>query len=86
MVVPLNFNTLPRADQADLLLAEGAFLSTRQEAECLIDRYELHNFYVDIYYHGSTGDVMTIQSFYPKQQQPAIYQMHVPRLYIRQGA
>jgi hypothetical protein len=86
MVVPLNFNTLSRTDQVDLLLAEGVFLNSRHEAECLIDRYKLHNFYVDVFYNAATGDAIAVQSFYPKQQQPPIYQMHLPRLYIRQGA
>ena len=86
MVVPLNFNTLSRSDQADLLLAEGVYLNSREESEYLIDRYKLHGFYVDVYYLEATGDAVTVQSFYPKQQQPPIYQMHLPRLRIRQGA
>ena len=86
MVVPLNFNTLSRADQADLLEAEGVFLNARQEADLIIDRYLLNGFFVDVYYHAATGEAITVQSFYPTQQQPPIYKMHVPRLYIRQGA
>jgi hypothetical protein len=86
MVVPLNFNTLSRSDQAELLLTEGIYLNSKQDAECLIDRYKLHNFYVDVYYQVATGEFLTVQSFYPKLQQPPIYQMHLPRLHIRQGA
>ena len=86
MVVPLNFNTLSRADQADLLQAEGVFLNSRLEADLVIDRYLLNNFLVDVYYQAATGEAVTVQSFYPKKQQPPIYQMHVPRLYIRRGA
>ena len=86
MVVPLNFNTLPKADQADLLQAEGVFLSSRQETDLIIDRYQLNNFFVDVYYFAETGDAIAVQSFYPKQQQPPIYQMHLPRLSIRKGA
>ena len=86
MVVPLNFNTLSKADQADLLQAEGVYLSSRTEAELVIDRYRLNSFYVDVYYDAATGDAITIHSFYLKQKQPPIYQLHVPRLYIRQGA
>lgn len=86
MLVPLNFNTISRADQADLLLAEGVYLNSRKEADHLIDRYALHNFYVDVYYEDASGNAVAIQSFYPKQQRPPIYQMHLPRLYIRQGA
>lgn len=86
MIVPLNFNTLSRADQADLLLAEGVYLNTRREAGKVIDQYALHNFYVDVHYIHTTNDVLAVQSFYPRQQQPPIYQMHLPRLRIRQGA
>ena len=86
MVVPLKFNTLSKADQADLLQLEGIYLSSRWETEFIIDRYQLDTFYVDVYYQASTGDAVLIQSFYPKQQQPPIYQMHLPRLFIRQGA
>jgi len=86
MVVPLNFNTLSSADQADLLLAEGMYLNTRQEDALIIDRYTLHNFYVDVYYQKANDEVVNVQSFYPKQQQPPIYQMHLPRLSVRQGA
>jgi hypothetical protein len=86
MVVPLNFNTLTPADQADLLQAEGAFMNTRQEAAFVIDRYRLHNFYVDVYYQAATDEPTTVRSFYPRQQRPPIYQMPLPRLYIRQGA
>lgn len=86
MVVPLNFNALSSTDQADLLLAEGIYLNTRQEGVLIIDRYTLHNFYVDVYYQKDEGDVVSVQSFYPAQQRPPIYQMHLPRLYIRQGA
>lgn len=86
MVVPLNFNTLSKADQADLLQLEGVFQNSRQEADFVIDRYRLNNFYVDVYYQTSTGDAVAVQSFHPKHQQPPIYQMHLPRLYIRQGA
>jgi len=46
----------------------------------------LNAFLVDVYYHAATGDAVAVQSFYPTQQQPPIYQMHVPRLYIRRGA
>ena len=86
MVVPLNFNTLSRTDQADLLEAEGVFLNSRREADLVIDRYLLNAFLVDVYYQAATGDAIAVQSFYPTQQQPPIYQMHVPRLHIRQGA
>jgi hypothetical protein len=86
MVVPLKFNTLSRADQADLLELEGVYVSSRHEAEFIIDRYQLNTFYVDVFYHVTSGDAVAVQSFYPKQKQPPIYQMHLPRLYIRQGA
>lgn len=86
MVVPLKFNILSKADQADLLQLEGVFVSSRQQAEVVIDRYRLNNFYVDVFYDAATGDAIAVQSFYPKQQQPPIYQMHLPRLHIRQGA
>jgi hypothetical protein len=86
MVVPLKFNTLSRADQADLLELEGVYINSRYEAEFVIDRYQLNNFYVDVFYLLATGDAVSVQSFYPKQKQPPIYQMHLPRLYIRQGA
>ena len=86
MVVPLKFNTLSKADQAELLECEGVFLNTRQEANVIVDRYQLHNFYVDVQYDQLTGNAIAIQSFYPKQQQSPIYQMQLPKLYIRQGA
>jgi len=86
MVVPLNFNTLSRTDQADLLQAEGHFLDARQEAGLLIDRYRLHDFFVDVYYHATTGDAVAVKSFYPRQHQSPIYQMPLPKLYIRRGA
>jgi hypothetical protein len=86
MVVPLKFNTLSHADQADLLELEGVYMDSRYESEFVIDRYRLNNFFVDVFYHAVTGEAIAVQSFYPKQQQPPIYQMHVPRLYIRQGA
>lgn len=86
MVVPLNFNTLSRADQAELLLAEGTYLNSRQAADTIIDRYALHNFYVDVCYQKETDDLVSVQSFYPTQQRPPIYQMHLPRLSVRQGA
>jgi hypothetical protein len=86
MVVPLKFNTLSRADQVDLLELEGVYISSRYEAEFVIDRYQLHNFYVDVFYLTSTGNAVAVQSFYPTLKQPPIYQMHLPRLSIRQGA
>jgi len=87
MVVPLKFNTLSKADQAELLQLEGIYLNSRYEADLVIDRYRLNNFYVDIICNRTTGEALAIQSFYPKQQQqPPIYQMHLPRLSIRQGA
>lgn len=85
MIVPLKFNSLSHADQADLLEWEGTYMNSRHEAEFIIDRYQLNNFYVDVFYHAATGDAIGVQSFHPKQQ-PPIYQMHLPRLYIRQGA
>lgn len=86
MVVPLKFNTLSKTDQAELIQLEGVYLQSKQEAEFVIDRYRLHNFYVDVYYQSATGDAVAIHSFYPKQQQSPIYQMHLPRMVIRQGA
>jgi hypothetical protein len=86
MVVPLKFNTLSKADQAELLQLEGVYVSSRHQAEFIIDRYQLDNFYVDVFYRAATGDAVAIHSYYPKQQRPPIYQMHLPRLYIRKGA
>ena len=86
MVIPLNFNSLPPADQADLLLAEGVFLNTRREADQVIDRYRLHDFLVEVCYSVSTVEPIAVTSFYPKQRQSPIYQMQVPRLSIRKGA
>ena len=86
MVVPLNFNTLSRTDQADLLLAEGVFLNARCEEAYVIDRYQLHDFYVDVYYDAETDEAVAVKSFYPKQQQSPIYQMQLPRLSVRKGA
>lgn len=86
MVIPFTFNTLSRADQADLLQAEGIFISSCYEAGLITDRYRLHDFYVDVCYQEATGELVTVRSFSPKQQQQAVYQMPLPRLYIRQGA
>lgn len=86
MVIPLQFNTLSTADQAELLQLEGVFISSRQEADLIIDRYQLDAFFVDVYYNAVTDDVVSIQSFYTKQQQSPIYQMHLPKLYVRKGA
>jgi hypothetical protein len=86
MVVPLNFNTLSRADQADLLLAEGIFLSSRNEVAFVIDQYWLHDFYVEIHYDSNTNEPVAVKSFYPKQQRSPIYQMQLPRLSVRKGA
>lgn len=86
MVVPLNFNSLSRADQADLLEAEGVFMHSRNENDYTVDRYRINNFLIDVFYLTSTGEAVAVQSFYPKFQQPPIYQMHVPRLSIRRGA
>lgn len=86
MVVPLKFNTLSKTDQAELLQLEGIYLRSRHENDLVVDRYQLDTFFVDVYYDAATGDAVTLHSFYPKQHQPPIYQMHVPRLSIRQGA
>ena len=86
MVVPLNFNTLSRADQADLLLAEGNFLGSRTEAAFIIDQYRLHDFYVEVHYDCGTNEALAVKSFYPKQQHSPIYQMQLPRLSVRKGA
>jgi hypothetical protein len=86
MVFPLKFNTLSKADQAELLQLEGTYVSSRQEAEFIIDRYQLDAFIVDVYYDADTEDAVSIQSFYPKQNQSPIYQMHLPKLYVRKGA
>jgi len=86
MVVPLMFNTLSKADQADLLEAEGVYLSSRREAEYLIDLYQLNDFLVEVHYHLAS-DAVTVQSFYPKQQQQSpIYQLPLPRMVVRKGA
>jgi hypothetical protein len=86
MVVPLNFNTLSRADQADLLLAEGVFLGSGSEGGFIVDRYRLHDFYVEIYFNNDTNEAIAVKSFYPRQQHSPIYQMQVPRLSVRKGA
>ena len=87
MVVPLKFNTLSKADQAELLQLEGIYLNSKHEDDLVIDRYRLKNFYVDVICNATTGEAISIQSFYPKQQQQSpIYQMHLPRLSIRTGA
>jgi hypothetical protein len=86
MVVPLNFNTLSRVDQADLLLAEGIFLNSRNEAAFIIDQYQLHDFYVEVHYDNNTNDAVAVKSFYPRQQHSPIYQMQLPRLSVRKGA
>lgn len=86
MVIPLHFNALSQADQADLLQAEGAFLNTRLEDEFIVDRYQLRNFYVDVFYRADSYDPVVVKSFYLERQQSPIYQMQLPRMYVRQGA
>jgi len=86
MVVPLKFNTLSKADQAELLHLEGVYVSTRQEADFIIDQYRLDTFFVDVYYNSATENAVSVQSFYPSQRQSPIYQMHLPKLHVRQGA
>jgi hypothetical protein len=86
MVFPLKFNTLSKTDQAELLQLEGVYLSSRKEAELIIDRYQLDSFFVDVYYDVATEEAVCIQSFYPTQKQSPIYQMHLPKLYVRKGA
>ena len=86
MVIPLKFNTLSKADQAELLQLEGVWMASRREAGFIVDCYQLNNFYVDVYYHADTDEAAAIHSYYPKQQQSPIYQMHLPRLCIRKGA
>jgi hypothetical protein len=80
------FNTLSKADQADLLEAESVYLSSRRESEYLVDLYQLNDFYVEVHYHLAS-DAVIVQSFYPRhQQQPPIYQLHLPRMVVRKGA
>jgi hypothetical protein len=80
------FNTLSKADQADLLEAEGVYLSSRRESEYLIDLYQLNDFFVEVHYHLAS-DAVTVQSFYQKQQhQSPIYQLPLPRMVVRKGA
>jgi len=64
MLTPAIFNDLNKKDQADLLQFEGSYQYTRQDAEFIIDLYEMEGFYVEVYFHKEHDELILIKSFY----------------------
>ena len=70
-MTPYMFDSLTKAQQADVLQFQGEYLYTRQEPEFTIDLYRLGDFYVEIYFHGRDENYVGIRSFYIDQQPQA---------------
>ena len=58
-----TFYQLSYASQADLLLKEGTFLSTRSEGNFIIDLYELHDLIVEIFYQKEDEEPVSVMAY-----------------------
>ena len=58
-----DFNGLDVWAQADSLYKHGVFLSDRQSDLYLILLYQIHGFYVEVYFHKGKSKIVRFRSF-----------------------
>jgi hypothetical protein len=78
-MTPYMFDSLAKAQQADVLQYDSNYLYTRQEPEFIIDLYQVADFYVEVYFHNSEEEFVGIRSFYIGNQQ----EVYLPDYKIR---
>jgi hypothetical protein len=59
-----DFNLLDVPMQANLICQRGVYLSEREEDDCLVVLYSIHNYYVEVYYHLRDNDIVRFSSFH----------------------
>ena len=58
------FSRLTIPQQADVLLKEAYYLDTREEPGFFVDMYQLHDLYVEIYFHKKQEGFIVVKTFY----------------------
>ena len=57
------FNTLPKKEQQELILAEGTFLAERADGPFRIMLYQLEDFYVEVHFFNLYNKVAFFSAF-----------------------
>ena len=79
------FSRLSISQQADILLKEAYYLDTREEPGFFVDMYQLHDLYVEIYFHKKQEDFVVVKTFYstedvqtnPTMESDILYPIHL---------
>jgi hypothetical protein len=58
-----EFNALPPRER-EVATMNGEFLADRREADQAVALYGVHNFYVEIWYNGSTNEITGLSAFW----------------------
>ena len=58
-----TFYQLNYSEQADLLLKQGTFLSSRAEGNFVIDLYELHDLIIEIFYQKEDEEPVSVMAY-----------------------
>lgn len=78
------FSRLTIPHQADILFNEGYYLSTREEPGFFVDLYQLHDLFVELYFHKKQRDFVVVKTFYSTEdvqtnytaEQDILYPLH----------
>ena len=63
MIELVQYNCLSKEKKTALLHSEGVYLCSRQEPEFIVDLYQLHEFYVEVFYHERINELIDLVSF-----------------------
>lgn len=59
-----DFKLMDLPSQAYIIYQEGVYLSERSEDDLFVALYQVHHFYVEVYYRFATGEIVKFISFH----------------------
>ncbi|HUC80750.1 MAG TPA: hypothetical protein VMR70_07515 [Flavisolibacter sp.] len=81
-----TFYQLTYAEQADLLLKQGTFLSTRAEGNFIIDLYELQDLIIEIFYQQEDEEPVSVMAYDTSEKLKKLTMKNLqPRLTIKKN-
>jgi hypothetical protein len=79
-----TFYQLPYTEQADLLLKQGTFLSSRAEGNFIIDLYEMQDLIIEIFYRHEDEEPVSVLAYDTTEKLQQLTRGNLqPRLTIR---
>ena len=77
----MDFKLLDVPMQAHLICQRGVYLSEREEDDCLVVLYGIHDYYVEVYYHLCSNEIVKFVSFHATQfLEPYLSKINIAQL------